>query len=191
MVLSNVDAVVAQVLRAAQIMQRLKDFVGQGEADKRVENVGEIIAEASALALAGPQMLGAEVRRDFAADASLVFVDRIQIQQVLVNLMRNAVEAMVESEPRSLTMTTRLVAGEMIEVGIADTGPGLPQTVISRLFQPFVTTKRDGMGLGLSICRSIIEAHGGQLWSAPNLDRGTIFRFTLPGAPQTERTYGG
>jgi two-component system sensor kinase FixL len=188
---THVDAAVAQVLRAAQIMRRLQDFVSQGETDKRVENMEQIIADATALALIGPEILGMEVSRDLGADAALVFVDRIQIQQVLVNLIRNAVEAMAGRELRSLRVTSRLVAGEIVEVSTIDNGPGLPQAVLGRLFQPFVTTRRDGMGLGLSICRTIVEAHSGRLWAEPNPNGGTIFRFTVPASLRVEMADGG
>jgi two-component system sensor kinase FixL len=124
-------------------------------------------------------------------DVSLVFVDKIQIQQVLVNLMRNAVEAMADSPRRSLTVTTRLLSADTVEISVADTGPGLRRELIARLFQPLVTTKRRGMGLGLSICRTIVEAHGGRLWRDRNPVGGTIFRFTLPAAPEIDKSHGG
>jgi two-component system sensor kinase FixL len=108
-----------------------------------------------------------------------VTLDRVQIQQVLVNLIRNAVEAMDEMPRRTLTLGVRR-RGEQVEVSVADTGPGLPPEVREKLFQPFVTTKPQGMGIGLSICRAIIQAHGGELWAEPNPGGGTIFRFVLP-----------
>jgi two-component system, LuxR family, sensor kinase FixL len=188
---SHINAAVAQVLRAGQILRRLHDFVSQGETDKRIEDVEQIIADASALALVGPQILAMEVSYQLDPDASLVFVDKIQIQQVLVNLMRNAVEAMAESPRRSLTVTTRLLSAEMVEIAVADTGPGLRRELIARLFQPFVTTKRRGMGLGLSICRTIVEAHGGRLWRDSNPLGGTVFRFSLPAAPELDKSHGG
>ncbi len=104
-------------------------------------------------------------------------VDKVQIQQVLLNLIRNAVEVMTESPRREIAISAGPVAGDAIEVRVADTGPGL-----ARLFQPFTTTKQHGMGLGLSICRSIVVAHGGKLWAEDNPGGGTVFCFTLPGA---------
>ena len=112
-------------------------------------------------------------------DGDAVFVDRIQIQQVLFNLIRNAIDAMMESATRSLTITTE-AKSDMVTVSIADTGSGIEQTLAPQLFQPFVTSKQSGMGIGLSICRTIIEAHGGRIWFEPGHDGGTIFRFTLP-----------
>jgi two-component system sensor kinase FixL len=109
-----------------------------------------------------------------------VVIDKIQVQQVVFNLVRNSVEALAESEIREIMVTTRWPGGEHVEVCIADTGPGLPDKVLSQLFQPFITTKPKGMGLGLSISRSIIDAHGGRLWAEPNHRGGVTFRFTLP-----------
>jgi C4-dicarboxylate-specific signal transduction histidine kinase len=107
-------------------------------------------------------------------------VNRVQIQQVIVNLIRNAFEAMVDQEPRKVTVSTRALDDETIEIAVADVGPGIPYEIAGRLFEPFVSSKRDGMGLGLSISRSIVEAHEGQLKADPNPAGGTIFRFTLP-----------
>ena len=108
----------------------------------------------------------------------------MQIQQVLVNLLRNALEAMSESQRRELAVTTALRDQETVEISVADSGPGLAPEVMQRLFQPFISTKRSGMGLGLSICRTIVEAHGGQLWSQLNPTGGTIFRFSIAAVPR-------
>jgi two-component system sensor kinase FixL len=109
-------------------------------------------------------------------------IDKIQIQQVLLNLMRNAVEAMAGSARRELSITT-VRAGDMVEISVADTGPGLPESVRARLFQPFVTTKSSGMGVGLSVCRTIVEAHGGELRVEDGAGGGTVFLFTVPHYP--------
>ena len=119
---------------------------------------------------------------DFAPDTPLVFVDKVQIQQVLVNLIRNAVEAMHASPHRDLTIRTSVSADGMIEVSVTDTGPGLPDEIRQKMFQPFVTTKVVGMGVGLSICRGIIEAHGGRMWLSQATSVGADFRFTVPAA---------
>ncbi len=169
-----------QTLRAGHIIRRLRDFLGRGEAERRPENVVAMIEDASELALTGAKTLGVKVRYSFDPRASFVFVDRIQIQQVLFNLMRNAVEAMAASDRRELEVKTSLLGDEGIEIAVTDTGPGLSREVADSLFQPFVSTKRNGMGLGLSICRSIVEAHGGRLSAAPNQPRGAVFRLTLP-----------
>jgi two-component system sensor kinase FixL len=120
-----------------------------------------------------------QVNLDPAADA--VFVDRIQVQQVLFNLIRNAIEAMVDSPARSLAISSE-GSPEMVTVIIEDTGAGISETLAPQLFQPFITSKQAGMGIGLSICRTIIEAHGGRIWFEPRPDGGTIFGFTLPKA---------
>ncbi|MDR3510353.1 MAG: PAS domain S-box protein [Caulobacteraceae bacterium] len=174
--------VIEQVDRAAQIIRRLREFVSKGDADRRVESLPKIIDEASALALVGARSQG--VKAEFALDpaAETAFVDKIQVQQVLVNLVRNAVEAMNAAPVRKLLVgTTRI--GEMIEVRVADTGPGIAPHIKARLFEPFVTSKATGMGVGLSICRSIIESHGGRLWAEDNAGGGTVFRFTVPAPP--------
>jgi PAS domain S-box-containing protein len=168
-----------QTLRAGQIIRRLRDFVARGETEKRIENVAAMIEDASALALTGAKALGVQVCFRFDPKVSRVFVDRIQIQQVLINLMRNALEALAGSVRRDLEVKTRLLDEETVEIAVADSGPGLTQNVADRLFEPFVSTKRNGMGLGLSICRSIVEAHGGQLRSGTDPGGRTIFRFTV------------
>jgi two-component system, LuxR family, sensor kinase FixL len=120
-----------------------------------------------------------------------VFIDRIEIQQVLVNLIRNALEAMSGSERRILGVSAVLRDEATVEIAVSDNGPGLSADVMSRLFEPFVSTKRTGMGLGLSICRTIIESHNGRLWNEANPGGGTIFRFTLPVASAKERSDAG
>jgi two-component system, LuxR family, sensor kinase FixL len=108
-----------------------------------------------------------------------VLVDKVQIQQVLLNLMRNAIEAMEGMPTRELTVSAHATSADMVTIDVADTGGGIAPEIADQLFQPFITTKRTGMGVGLSICRTIIEAHGGQIWVEPNPKGGTIFRFTL------------
>lgn len=183
------DLAVEQALRAGQIVRRLRDFVTRGgEADKRLEDLATLAEEAGALALVGARERGVHVRFRFDPQLPRVLVDRIQIQQVLLNLMRNALEAMAQgsdkaSPRRELTVTAAASGPEMVEVAVADTGPGLAPEIAGRLFTAFVSTKPGGMGMGLSICRSIVEAHGGRLWAEPN-GGGAVFRFTLPTAPQ-------
>jgi C4-dicarboxylate-specific signal transduction histidine kinase len=172
-----------QTLRAGQIIRRLRDFVARGETEKRIENVPAMIEDASALALTGARALGVQVQFRFDPLAPRAVVDRIQIQQVLINLMRNALEALAGSDRRTLEVRTRLLDGETVEIVVADSGPGLTRSVADRLFEPFVSTKRNGMGLGLSICRSIVEAHGGQLRASSGPDGGAVFRFTVAAAP--------
>ena len=108
-----------------------------------------------------------------------VEIDRVQVQQVLFNLLRNAIEAMQDQPRRQLVVATSLVQGGMVEISVADSGPGLVDEVRAKLFQPFVTTKANGMGVGLSVCRAIVESHGGRLWADDNPSYGTVFRFTV------------
>ena len=169
----------AQVDRAAQIVGRLRRLVDKSEAERTAEDVGATIDEAVALVEFGRADIA--LRRQVDPRLPRAVIDKVQIQQVLVNLMRNASEAMQHSARRELMVSAEPVQG-MVEVAVADTGPGLPKEVADRLFQPFVSTKPDGMGVGLSICRAIIEAHGGRIWADANPAGGTVFRFTVPGA---------
>ena len=174
----------AEVLRAGQIIRRLRSFVALGETERRPEDVGALIEEASALALTGAEAAGVHAFFHFDPNVAHVLANHVEIQQVLVNLIRNAVDAMAECERRELEITTILLDAETVEIAVADSGSGIPTDVRERLFEPFVSTKANGMGLGLSICRSIVEAHGGRLNSGPNPGGGTIFRFTLPSVPK-------
>jgi two-component system sensor kinase FixL len=175
-----VDNAASQVARATQIIRRLRDFVSKGESDRGAETVAQLIEEASALALIGVRDSGARVRLRIAPQLPEVIVDKIQVQQVLVNLIRNAVEAMEQGERRELMISATRARDGAVEIAVADTGPGIATEIAERLFQPFVTTKAHGMGVGLSICRAIVEAHGGTLRAEKNPDGGTIFRFSLP-----------
>jgi two-component system sensor kinase FixL len=169
-----------QALRAGDIIRRLRDFVARGETDMQVESLPKLVEEASALALVGAKQHGIRVRFDFDPRAELVLADKVQIQQVLLNLIRNAIEAMVDaaSPRRELVLSTTPGEG-MVKTSVADSGPGIAPEVAEQLFQPFVTTKRQGMGIGLSISRTIMEAHGGELWGEPNPGGGAYFCFTL------------
>lgn len=173
----------AQAMRAGAIVRRLREFVARGEISKTVEDLPALINEASALALVGTREQGISAQFDYAPDATPVFVDRVQIQQVLINLMRNAVEAMAGSPVRRLAVSTALLDPETVQVTVADTGPGIAPAIREKLFEAFASTKNDGMGLGLSICRTIIEAHGGHIRAGDGPEGGTKFQFTLLKAP--------
>lgn len=169
-----------QTLRAGQIIRRLRDFVSHGESERRMENIAKLIHEAAALALVGAKECGVRVTFDLDPRVDLVLADKVQIQQVLVNLIRNAIEAMEDSKRRELTVRTKPADGVMAVVQVDDTGSGISDEMAAKLFQPFATTKPRGMGVGLSISRTIVEAHGGQIEALPRAGGGTTFIFTLP-----------
>ena len=179
MVREAMDEAARQAIRAGQIVRRLRDFMSHGETERRVESLQRLINEANALALVGSREHGIDVQLELDPRADLVFVDRIQVQQVLVNLIRNAIDAMIESLVRKLSIRTLREDG-MTRVTVEDTGTGISDTIAGQLFQPFVTSKQSGMGIGLSICRTIVEAHGGRIWFEPGGAGGTAFHFTLP-----------
>jgi C4-dicarboxylate-specific signal transduction histidine kinase len=174
------DEAAGQALRASEIVRSLRQLVTRSETERRTEALASLIEEAGALVLSGiaPQEVRLELELD--DSARIVLVNRVQIQQVIINLIRNAFEAMADQEPRQVTLSTRALDDDTIEIAIADIGPGIPGDIAGRLFEPFVSSKHDGMGLGLSISRSIIEAHDGKLTAEPNPGGGTIFRFNLP-----------
>jgi two-component system sensor kinase FixL len=186
MIREAVDKSAEQALRAGQIIRRLRDFVARGESERRIESIAKIAEEASALGLVGAKDLGVRAQFQFDRAKDLVLADKVQIQQVLLNLIRNAVDAMQDTSTRRLTISSNGAADSMVTISVADTGPGIGPDVAEHLFQPFFTTKREGMGVGLSICRTIVESHGGRIWTEPNPDGGTIFRFTLRAVTQEE-----
>ena len=184
------DRAAEQAIRAGQIIRRLRDFVARGESEKRVESLSKLIEEAGALGLAGAREQSVQLRFNLDPQHDQVLVDRVQIQQVLVNLFRNALEAMADSTHRELIASNTPVADDMIEIAVSDTGSGFAEAVAQSLFQTFFTTKETGMGVGLSISRSIIEAHGGRMWAETNAAGGATFRFTLPAASSESFTDG-
>ena len=185
-----IDRAADQALRAGQIIRRLRQFVSRGESERNVESLPKLIEEASALALVGVKETGVRVSFMFDPRIDFVVVDKIQIQQVILNLMRNAIEAMQETELRELRITTAEQPEGMVEVRVTDTGPGIAPEIMAQLFQPFVTSKPHGMGVGLSISRTIVEAHGGKLWAEDNPGGGTIFRMTLKSLSKEELADG-
>lgn len=175
----GIERATEQAMRAGQIIRRLREFVARGATERRVEPLPKLIEEASALALIGARESGLRVSFTFDIACPNVIADKVQVQQVLVNLIRNAMEAMHDSPTRELQISTAPLAENMARIDVTDTGPGVAANIMSQLFQPFITTKATGMGVGLSVSRTIIEAHGGRLWASPGPDGGTIFSFTL------------
>jgi two-component system sensor kinase FixL len=181
------EKAVAQAQRAGEVIRQLRQFVSKGETERRIESLNQLVEEALGLALVGARQRGVRTSLELDHALPLVLVDHVQIQQVVLNLVRNAIEAMEEMELRELVVTTRTVPDQdLAEVIVADSGPGIAPELADRLFQPFVTTKKTGMGLGLSICREIVEAHHGRLTTMPGSPRGTVFRMTLPIASRQE-----
>ena len=178
MLVTALDETAKQALRAGDIIRHLRELTTRGETDKEPHDIKQLIEEAGALALVGSKERGIKSVFDFAEQDARVLVDRVQIQQVLINLMRNAIEAMRDSPRKELTVRTR-TEGDALVVQVRDTGPGIAEEIAPRLFQPFVTSKASGMGIGLSISRRIIESHGGQLDVDSN-GEGATFSFALP-----------
>lgn len=180
MIREAVESAAAQTLRAGQIIKRLREFVARGESEQRVEDLPKLAEEAAALAMVGARETGVHVSFDFDPEAPQVMADKVQIQQVLLNLMRNAIEAMQNCALRELSVGSRRLDDGMAEITVADTGTGIAPEIMSHLFRPFVTTKKAGMGVGLSISRTIVESHGGRLRAEARPGGGTVFHLTLP-----------
>ena len=186
MIREAMEKAAEQSLRAGDIIRRLRDFVARGETERRIESLKKLLEEASALALVGTRDRGVRVVYRFDPRLDLVLVDKVQIQQVILNLVRNAIESMEQSDRRELTIATERDPDGMAAVRITDTGTGISPDVASQLFQPFITTKPHGLGVGLSISRTIVESHGGRITVEPNPQAGTIFRFTVRAVSQEE-----
>jgi two-component system, LuxR family, sensor kinase FixL len=179
------DETAKQAIRAGDIIRHLREFTTRGDTEKRPENMKRLVEEAAALALVGSREKGVKSLFEFGAADTMVMADRVQIQQVLINLMRNAVEAMRDTEKKDLSVHV-LATGDSVSVEVSDTGPGISEEISGQLFQPFVTTKSGGMGIGLSISKRIIEAHGGEITVERNGAGGATFRFFLPALSEAE-----
>jgi signal transduction histidine kinase len=175
--------------RASEIIGRIRDLVRKAPSRTDLFDINDAIRDVIALIRGEASKFGVSVQTQFADGLPPVEADRVQLQQVMLNLMINAIQAMsgVADATRHLQVSTAGAAPEGMRVAVRDSGPGLRTDVADRLFEPFYTTKPDGLGMGLSICRSIIEAHGGRLWAIPNEPRGAVFQFTLP-APRDGAT---
>lgn len=179
-----------QAVRAGQIIHKMRDFVSRGETERKVESLSKLVEEASALALVGAKEQSVRVRFQLDANADLVLADKVQIQQVILNLIRNAVDAMTDAPRRQLLISSAAADDNMVRLSTADSGSGIAPELHEQLFQPFITTKQQGMGVGLSISKTIIEAHGGSIWIEPNPGGGTIVHFTLRRASEEDLSNG-
>ncbi|MDU8943746.1 two-component system sensor histidine kinase NtrB [Ovoidimarina sediminis] len=187
---SHVAAIAEQSIRAGEIIRRMRQMVDRGAAEIRPEDINEIISDAVRVGRMTSMHGEPEVHLDLGQELPKVMADSVQIQQVLLNLMWNAFEA-VSGEDNGITIESRMgretnrivlragVTDDEIVTLVIDSGPGIPENVIGTLFEPLVTTKARGLGIGLAVCRSIIAAHGGRIW-AENTDNGAVFCFTLP-----------
>jgi two-component system sensor kinase FixL len=173
------DDAASEAIRAGDIVRRLREFVARGEVDKTIENLPALVDEAVALGAMGAREKSVDIRIDLDPEAATVLVDRVQIEQVLINLVRNAIEAMADSAERRLLISSRPDDSHFVRVTVADSGPGVPPEIADNLFRAFAGSKAGGMGLGLSICRTIIEANGGRIWLEPGQGAGARFHFTL------------
>ena len=169
-------------MRAGEVIRGLRALARKSGPQLTKLDIDDVIGQV--LAIAHGELLRHDVvlRTELAADGRLVMGDRVQLQQVLLNLIMNGVEAMsgVTERTRELTVSSTLAERSGVLVAVKDTGTGLDPAVAERMFQPFFTTKPDGLGMGLGICRSIVEAHGGRLWVSPREPHGADVRFTVP-----------
>ena len=175
------EEIVADGTRASAVIARIRAFIKKAPAEKNELNINEVVQEV--LALTDRELFENRVQldRQLSMALPLVLADRVQMQQVLLNLIMNGIEAMaaVTNRPRSLCMKSRIDDSGGVLVAVCDSGSGLSSEA-DRLFTPFFTTKANGMGMGLSISRSLVESHGGRLWAEPNSPHGAVFCFTLP-----------
>ncbi len=169
-----------QTSRAGNIIRRLRSFIEKREPNRAEEDIVRTVEEAIRLGMLDATERGIGIKLVAASALPNVSIDRIQIQQVLVNLMKNAADAMVNTPRREIHITVTAPSPEFVQVSVADTGSGIDPSIADKLFQPFLTTKKSGMGVGLNICRSIVEAHGGRIWAEENQGSGAVFRLNIP-----------
>ncbi len=180
------EKAVTQAGRAGDVIRRLRGLFESGEREAAPHDINEVVEDAAALALIDTPARGIAFDLRLAQDLPTVMIDRIQIQQVVLNLVRNAVDALQGEDRRSLVIETAQGPDQEVIVSISDSGPGLPDEIAARLFEPFVSSKANGMGLGLSISQRIIDAHEGRIWTESVKPQGTRFRFTLPAGQLAE-----
>ncbi|HVH92203.1 MAG TPA: ATP-binding protein, partial [Candidatus Acidoferrum sp.] len=173
--------------RASEIITRIRALVKKAPPQRDWLDINQIIREVIGLGQSEVQRNHVALEAQLSDDMPLVFADRIQLQQVMLNLMMNAIEAMTQvTTPRELLISSGADDSKGVVVVVRDSGPGLDSKSLERLFEPFYTTKPQGIGMGLAISRSIIEAHDGRLWATTNEDRGAAFQFTLQACSKRE-----
>jgi len=170
--------------RASDVIARIRLLLRKGVSEPVELSVNDVIHDVVELTREMTQMNGVLLDTRLADDSPRIVADRVQLQQVLINLVTNAVDAMsyINDRPRRLTITSSRKDGTHVDVAVIDVGAGIDPTHQARIFEPFFTTKADGMGMGLAICRGIVESLGGRLWATSNADFGTTVRFALPAA---------
>jgi len=178
----SASRVIAEGHRAGEIIGRIRALAKKAPPRKDWLDVNETIHEVIALAQSGVQRNGVALETQLSDDVPLILADRIQLQQVILNLMMNAIEAMsgAGEGPRELWVSSEKVESTDVLIAVRDSGPGLDPKSLDHLFDAFYTTKPEGLGMGLAISRSLIEAHGGRLWATANAPHGAVFQFTLP-----------
>jgi signal transduction histidine kinase len=179
------DQIVINAMHAGEVMTRIHGLAKKASTCNEIVRINEVIREVIALTSSEANVKSVSVRLQLAEDLPVIQGDRVQLQQVMLNLIVNAIDAMsaVDEGTRELTVGSDMNEPGTVLVTVRDSGPGIAPEHIAHLFEPFYTTKASGMGMGLSICHSIIEAHGGRLWASENVPRGAIFQFTVPVHP--------
>jgi signal transduction histidine kinase len=178
----SLGRIVADSKRAGDIIGRIRNLARNAPARKEGLEINGVVLEVIALTRNETSDRGVVVRTQLADDLPDIWGDRVELQQVILNLIMNAIEAMgeVAEGSRELSIGSADAGSDGVLITVGDSGPGLPAGDPERIFEAFYTTKASGLGMGLSICRSIVEAHGGRLWAKPNEPRGAVFCMTLP-----------
>ncbi|MDE0193530.1 MAG: ATP-binding protein, partial [Gammaproteobacteria bacterium] len=173
------DQAVTQSLRAGDVIRLLREFTARGDTERSIKDINVVVEETCRLATLGTVADGIDLGLDLTDDLPPVLIDHVQIQQVVLNLVRNSIDALADADAPAIAVRTAPGRGT-VEVIVSDNGPGLAPEVRERVFEPFVSTKPDGIGIGLSICRTIVEAHGGRIAVDSCTGDGAAFRFTVP-----------
>jgi C4-dicarboxylate-specific signal transduction histidine kinase len=189
--LERTEAALEQILvsshRASEIVSSVRSMFRKDTGERRPVDINGLIVTVLAIAWIDLQKNGVELLTQLGERVLVVEGDKVQLQQVILNLVMNAIEAMQSVQPRILQVKSNRGNPEMVHVSIEDTGAGIDPSNLKQVFNPLFTTKERGMGMGLAICRSIIESHNGRIWVSPGVDRGTIFQFELPAKSDKHR----